>query len=79
MSLEIIFEDQFSPDCLESDDVYYCEPSSDVTQFSPLSQLNESSFEAISQDERIVDLLQYLYTNDEISTDKTDASSANVH
>ena len=43
-----------------------------------MSQLNESSFEAISQDERIVDLLQYLYTNDEIPTDKTDASSANV-
>ena len=59
-SLEIL-----SPEEADEEEQYYCEPSTDLNYFTPLSQLNQSSFNALSEDERINDVLEYIFNDDE--------------
>ena len=43
---------------------YYYAPSTQVNKFSPISDFNNQSFDALSQDDRILDVLEYLDTDE---------------
>lgn len=62
-SLQIL-SDSDSESKRSNDDRYYCEQNTDVNIFSPLSQLNQISFTALSQDERITNFLKYIFSDD---------------
>ena len=53
---------------------YYYEPSHDINKYSPLCQFTQTSFDKLSGDERIVDVLKYLNQNDD-SESLTSSSS----
>ena len=53
---------------------YFYDPSIDINQFYPLSQFTQKIYDILSQDERIADVLKYLYTNDESGDDNTSSS-----
>ena len=78
-SLEILSPDEADFSNIKKEEQFFCDPSTELNFFSPLSQLNQPSFNALSEDERINDVLKYIFTNDENESSPSNSDHVSYH